>query len=103
MRTGRAVFPIHPRNGVVAISSLLKATNAVAVFASDDSIVAQVVKNSLDALGAGAGDVPQVHKMPLFDALFPGGVCDPTFPFVPSAELDLDANAAVYHSSGERF
>ncbi|KAH8110855.1 acetyl-CoA synthetase-like protein [Phellopilus nigrolimitatus] len=98
MRTGCTIFCISPRNSSAAVTTLLAQTGAAHLFVSADASLQTLASAALDDLSA---ESPvQKHEMAVFEDFFPTKGCDPDFTPEPLAEIDMDAPAAIFHSSG---
>ncbi|KAH8110852.1 acetyl-CoA synthetase-like protein [Phellopilus nigrolimitatus] len=98
MRTGWTIFCISPRNSSAAVTTLLAQTGAAHLFVSADASLQTLASAALDDLSA---ESPvQKHEMAVFEDFFPTKGCDPDFTPEPLAEIDMDAPAAIFHSSG---
>ncbi|THH09230.1 hypothetical protein EW145_g2182 [Phellinidium pouzarii] len=98
MRTGWTLFPISPRNSAPAVAALLSQTKATHLFVSVEPAIQRLADAALKQVDSEAAI--EKHAMPIFEDLFPTKGCDPSFIPVPLANIDLDAHAIIFHSSG---
>ncbi|KAH8110847.1 acetyl-CoA synthetase-like protein [Phellopilus nigrolimitatus] len=98
MRTGWTIFCISPRNSPAAVTTLLAQTGVAHLFVSADASLQTLASAALDGLSA---ESPvRKHEIAVFEDFFPTKGCDPAFTPEPLAEIDMDAPAAIFHSSG---
>lgn len=100
LRAGLTVFPISTRNSAAAIAHLLLHTNSSHMYISDDANIQRLAREALEGL-KGHGKSAELHRMPLFDDLFPPQPSeeqdtDVTLP----TTFDREAPALIVHSSG---
>lgn len=98
LRAGMTAFCISPRNSAIAVGALLTQTNVSHVFVSTDEKVKSIIDSALK-------DLPEdyklsLHEMPVFEDFFVTSGIDSDFTPEPLVEIDMDAPAAIYHSSG---
>ncbi|KAF5351531.1 hypothetical protein D9758_007233 [Tetrapyrgos nigripes] len=97
MHAGFVPFPISTRNSEAAVAHLLKATNAVYVFANPDNTMQSLAQKACHRLGEGNGI--QILPTPVFDDFYKPTQKD----FKSSArsrKIELDDTAFILHSSG---
>ncbi|EJC99755.1 acetyl-CoA synthetase-like protein [Fomitiporia mediterranea MF3/22] len=97
LRTGCTIFPISPRNSAPAAAHLLSKAKPIGIVVSSEPSLQQLADDAIET-----SECPELRKydIPVFERLFPGEGFDPQFPFVPSAKLDMNSLAIIYHSSG---
>ncbi|KAH8110862.1 acetyl-CoA synthetase-like protein [Phellopilus nigrolimitatus] len=98
MRTGWTVFPISTRNSPAAVTTLLTQTKTAHIFVSADSSMQHLADAALKELSV--DNTVKKHKLPVFEDLYPVKGFDPSFTPEPLAEIDMDAPAVIFHSSG---
>ncbi|KAH8110846.1 acetyl-CoA synthetase-like protein [Phellopilus nigrolimitatus] len=98
MRTGWTVFPISTRNSPAAVTTLLTQTKTAHIFVSADSSMQHLADAALKELSV--DNAVKKHKLPVFEELYPVKGFDPSFTPEPLAEIDMDAPAVIFHSSG---
>ena len=99
MRTRDTVFPVSPRESPEALAFLFSRGKADYVIASPEPVVQKLADAAIALIEKQAQ--PKKLDMPAFQQLFPGNGFDPDFLSVPAAKCDMDATAAILHSSGE--
>ncbi|THH07788.1 hypothetical protein EW145_g3144 [Phellinidium pouzarii] len=98
LRTGLTLFPVSPRNSAPAVAALLSQTRATHLFISAEPANHKLADAALKLTNSKI-DIEK-HAMPVFGDLFPVEGCDPSFTPVPLSDIDMNANAIIYHSSG---
>ncbi|KAH8113759.1 acetyl-CoA synthetase-like protein [Phellopilus nigrolimitatus] len=98
LRIGWTIFCISPRNSPAAVTTLLAQTGAAHLFVSADASLQTLASAALDGLSAES--LVRKHEIAVFEDFFPTKGCDPAFTPEPLAEIDMDAPAAIFHSSG---
>ncbi|EJC99610.1 uncharacterized protein FOMMEDRAFT_160035 [Fomitiporia mediterranea MF3/22] len=96
LRTGATIFPISTRNSALAIAILLSRAKPVAILDSTEPALQQLADDPIKT--SESVDLRKIDMLTPND-FFPIIGPDPLFKPIPSASLNMDSRAVIYHSS----
>ena len=101
LRAGWTVVPIYARNTPEEVAKLLAHSHVHHIIATSDIPVQNLADNVVRLSEPITLEHVHIHAAPSFEDLFPQGGFDPSFVADAISPIDLDAPAAILHSSGQ--